>query len=68
MKIDDNDMRIDDNATRLLSTIAVWFATAVIFVGAEINCRATGDGVYLMTIIAVAMAASPAIATKAIWK
>jgi len=61
-------MNIDDNKARIVSTVAIWIATAVIFVFGVFKCNATGDGIYLWTIVGLALAISPAVATGLIWK
>jgi hypothetical protein len=59
---------MEDNKARVLSTVVVWIATALIFIFGVFNCRATGDGIYLWFFVGVALAISPAIATREIWK
>jgi hypothetical protein len=59
---------MDDNNTRIISTVAVWIATAMIFVFGVFRCNASGDGMYLWSIVSLALAISPAVATRAIWK
>lgn len=61
-------MTIDDNTARVISTVAVWAATAVIFVFGVFHFSATGDGVFWWFLIALALAICPALATRAIWK
>ena len=63
-------MNINDNASRLLSTVAIWVATAVIFVFGFFGGKIHVDGIaiYFWGAIGLALAVSPAIATKAIWQ
>jgi hypothetical protein len=61
-------MNIDDNATRLFSTIIIWIATAVIFVFGFFRMNVTGVGLLPWFAIGMALAIGPAVATKEIWK
>jgi hypothetical protein len=61
-------MNVDDNAGRLLSTVSIWIATAVIFVFGFFRMNVSGEGMFLWFLIGVALAVGPVIATKAIWK
>jgi hypothetical protein len=59
---------MDDNKARAVSTVAIWGATALIFIFGVFRSNATGDGIYLWFLVSLALAISPAIATRAIWK
>jgi len=59
---------MEDNKARVMSTIAIWIATALIFIFGVFRANATGDAILLWFIIGIALAISPAIATRAIWK
>jgi uncharacterized membrane protein len=59
---------MEDNKARVVSTVAIWIVTALIFIFGVFKCNATGDGIYLWFFVGIALAISPAIATRAIWK
>ena len=59
---------MDNNKAKAVGTVAIWIATALIFIFGVFKCNATGDGMYLWFFIGIALAISPAIATRAIWK
>jgi hypothetical protein len=59
---------MEDNKARMISTVAIWIATALIFIFGVFRANATGDATYLWFLVSLALAISPAIATRAIWK
>jgi hypothetical protein len=59
---------MDNNQAKVVSTVAIWTATAFIFIFGVFQANATGDAIYLWFFIGIALAISPAIATRAIWK
>jgi hypothetical protein len=59
---------MEDNKARVVSTVTIWIATALIFIFGVFQANATGDGIYVVFFIGIALAISPAIATRAIWK
>lgn len=59
---------MEDIEARVLSTVAIWIVTALVFIFGVFKCKAAGDGIYLWCFVGIALAISPAIATRAIWK
>jgi len=60
---------MNDNKMKTISTVAVWIATAVIFIFGVFSFHWTGDfaGI-LWAVVAVALAYATVQATRVIWK
>ena len=59
---------MDNNTARVVTTVAIWIVTALIFIFGYFRCNATGEAIIWWFLIGIALAISPAIATRAIWK
>ncbi|MEI7730886.1 MAG: hypothetical protein WCO56_15030 [Verrucomicrobiota bacterium] len=59
---------MNDNLAKLLSTLAIWTATALIFILGFFKCPVNGFAVFVWGGIGMGLAFAPAIATTAIWK
>ncbi len=59
---------MNDNQAKTLSTVAIWIATAVIFVFGVFRMQWDGvlAGMFWM-VISLVLAIAPAVATQAIW-
>ena len=60
-------MNIDINSSRLLSTVAIWTATALIFILGMCRMNFSGTAVGAWILISGLLALAPALATAAIW-
>jgi hypothetical protein len=60
-------MNIDLHSSRLLSTVAIWIATALIFIFGFCRMNASGAALLPWFVIGLALALGPAFATAAIW-
>ena len=58
---------MNDNLAKTISTVAIWLATALIFVSGICRMNVNGFGLFIWGVIAVALAIAPAVATHAIW-
>ena len=58
---------MNDNLARTISTVAIWLATAIIFVGGICRMNVDGLGLLAWMVISLAVAIAPAVATRAVW-
>ena len=61
-------MNISDNTSRLVSTLAIWSATAVIFIFGFCQMNVDGLALIFWGVIGTALAVGPTMATMTIWK